>query len=57
MIEVSVKEPQQVNIEVTGEFVGNPDVVKSVNGIRPDENGNVDVISDVKIAELISALQ
>lgn len=31
--------------------------VKTVNNIAPDENGNVDVISDLKIAELFSALQ
>lgn len=36
-------------------------VVKSINGIEPDENGNVEievgVISDIKIAELMSAIQ
>jgi hypothetical protein len=57
VIEVSVKEPQEISVNVGETIVGNPDVVKSVNGIKPDENGNVDVISDVKIAELISALQ
>lgn len=31
--------------------------VKTVNHIAPDDNGNVDVISDIKIAELMSALQ
>lgn len=46
--------PVKVNtkgIAVDGQYV------KTVNNIAPDENGNVDVISDLKIAELFSALQ
>lgn len=39
------------------DYLSKNPVAKSVNGIKPDKNGNVEVISEVKIAELISALQ
>ena len=41
---------------------GYRDCVRTVNGIKPDENGNVEIqtgacLPDEKIAELMSALQ
>ena len=42
-------------------YVGDSTSVKSVNGIKPDKDGNVEietgVIPDEKLAELFSALQ
>lgn len=49
--------PQRIAEKIEGKYG-----VKTVNGIKPDENGNVEIqtgacLPDEKIAELMSALQ
>lgn len=55
-IEENPVDSEDVADAVEDYMVKNPGI-KTVNNISPDENGNIEVFSQVKIAELMTALQ
>ena len=47
-------------LQILGELVpDDSDAVKTINGVEPDEDGNVDVevMTDVEISELMAIIQ